>query len=199
MPKIRVALDVDGVLCMFHEHCIEIMKESYGLHPHYTTSDVRHWDVTKILENKEHAEELNATIRSKGFAQTMPPYPEAVDAVHRMRALGMEVLFATAPNYYSESWMWDRKLWLKKHFEAPEEDILFVHRKHAVRAHVFVDDKASAVKEWMDESPGGLGFIWDTSYNKGFEGVPRTRSWDEVIVAALSISAAASGPRATAG
>ncbi len=181
----RVALDVDGVLCQFHEFCIGIAKERYGLPDHFMPEHALHWDVTRILEDAGDAASLNEVIRSPGFAKRIPPYREAVEAVRAMRGSGVEVLFATAPNYHSETWMWDRKLWLKEHFDAPEDDILFVHRKHVVRADVFVDDKLSAVRDWMAENPGGAGFVWDTSYNRdGSSDVPRTSSWDDVIRAA---------------
>ncbi|HEY8095260.1 MAG TPA: hypothetical protein VIE65_04095 [Methylobacter sp.] len=183
----RIALDVDGVLCQFHEFCIEIAKKKHGLPSHFTTEHVRHWDITKTLEDAAEAIKLNKLIQSPGFALLMPPYPEAIQAVYIMRRLGVEVIFATSPNYFSKTWMWERKLWLKQHFNAPEEDIVFVHKKHLVRANAFVDDKLSAVREWCLENPDGKGFVWDKTYNRDDKNdVLRTDVWETVIEAVTS-------------
>jgi 5'(3')-deoxyribonucleotidase len=108
------------------------------------------------------------------------PYPEALEAVRRLRDLGADVIFATSPNYASSTWMWERKLWLRRHFDAPEEDVVFVHRKSVVRADAMVDDKPSAVESWLSENDGH-GMLWDAPYNRHASHLPRVTGWEEVL------------------
>lgn len=176
--RAEVVLDVDGVLAKFHERALVLIREEFGLE--FSMEDYSGWDVTCLLERQEDKDRLNRIIREPGFATSLEPYPEAVRAVRTIRDAGAEVLFATSPNWFSETWMWERKLWLMRHFGAHEEEIAHIHRKHHLLADVFVDDKPSTVRSWFARHPGGKALLWSTPYNRSERELPRAESWEDV-------------------
>lgn len=174
-----LVLDVDGVLAQFHEKALSVIRDRWGYE--YRLEDFREWDVTLLLERQEERDELNSVIQSPGFATSLEPYPDAQEAVREARARDVHLLFATSPNHHSETWMWERKLWLFRHFEAVEEEVAHIHRKYFLQSDAFVDDKPSHVRSWSQRHPSGAAFLWDTCYNREAGDLRRTSDWGEVL------------------
>ena len=178
MRRIKIALDCDGVLANFTVGALLVVEEVTG--KKFELSDVTEFDFTKALGlSRSEAVTVKKAIGAKrGFAMSLPPYPEARQGVRRLRELG-DVFCVTHPWDSNPWWRSERDSWLALHF-----GIDVVHHdddKKGYEADVFVDDKASHVRDWLSKWPGGTGVFWRTPHNTS-ESVPwgahSTSSWD---------------------
>ncbi len=178
MRKLKIALDVDGVLANFTAGALAIVEEVTG--KRFKPADVTVFDFTKALglSPAEASAVKNAIGSRQGFAMSLLPYPEARQGVRRLRELG-EVFCVTSPWESNPWWRAERESWLALHF-----GIDVVHHaadKTGYEADVFVDDKSSHVRDWLSAWPGRTAVFWRTPHNTS-EAVPcgahTTGSWD---------------------
>lgn len=178
MRKIKTALDSDGVLSNFTAGALVIVEEVTG--KRFSPADVTVFDFTKALglTAAEATAVKNAIGSRRGFAASLPPYPEARQGVRRLRELG-EVFCVTSPWDSNSWWRAERDSWLALHF-----GIDVVHHaidKTGYEADVFVDDKSSHVRDWLSSWPGRTAVFWRTPHNTS-EAVPwgahSIGSWD---------------------
>ncbi len=168
-------IDVDGVLCDFTGGCLSVLKSERIL-GNITQESFTQYDFWETLSPKQ-GEMLSRAINRKGFVATLNPLPQAKEAVARIRAQGHHVKFVTAPLDSSEFWMFERKEWLKFHFGAKKEDIIFAHDKSVVWGNVFIDDKDTSVLAWQKQWPTQKGFIFSQPWSKEQPGIARV-DWD---------------------
>ena len=192
MKKLKIALDCDGVLSCFSTGALRIVEEVTG--KRFTLADITEFDFTKALGlSAREASDVKKAIGSRrGFAASLPPYPQARQGVRRLRDLG-EVFCVTSPWDSNEWWRQERESWLALHFGIDR-----VHHaidKTGYEADVFVDDKSSHVRDWLTAWPGGTAVFWRTPHNTP-ETVPAgahsTGSWEALYQIAKE---AAMGPR----
>lgn len=175
----RVILDVDDVMAGFRVSAHRIIQERFGV---VVTPEMDlTWDVTGVLERQEDRDEMNRIIEEPGFAASLPVLPGSVEAVRELRHRRVEVPFATSPNEKSETWMQERRLWLRRNYEATEDEIAQINRKHWLWADAMVDDKTTNVERWCKFHPTGIGLVWDQPYNRSASALARARSWRDVL------------------
>jgi len=175
----KVVLDVDGPLTDFHAKARGVMAREFGYD--LPMSAYKEWDVTSVLPTQAEKDRMNELIAQPGWASSMVPNPEAVEAVRRMKDYGADILFATAPHPNSPTWKEEREAWLIEHFGAHHTDVAHIHRKDFLGGRVFVDDKPSHVEGWRRNNPLGTAFLWMTTYNRSEEGFTFAPSWDPVV------------------
>ncbi len=174
----KVVLDVDGPLTDFHTKAREVIAREFGYDLPITA--YRGWDVTSVLPTQAEKDRMNELIALPGWASSMAPIPEAVDAVNTMRSYGADILFATAPHPKSPTWKEEREAWLIEHFGAHRSDVAHIHRKDFLGGRVFVDDKPSNVDGWRRSNPLGSAFLWMMEYNRDEEGYVFAASWEPI-------------------
>lgn len=178
MKKLKISLDCDGVLSSFIFGALKIVEEITGRR--YEPSDVTAFDFTKALGlSASEATAVKKAIGSRrGFAASLPPYPEARQGVRRLRELG-EVFCVTSPWDSNSWWRAERESWLALHFGI--DRVHHASDKSTYEADVFVDDKSSHVRDWLTAWPGRTAVFWRTPHNTS-ESVPcgahSTSSWD---------------------
>lgn len=99
-----------------------------------------------------------------------------------MRRAGNEVFFVTSPILTMRSWVHTRTQWLKRHFDALEQDMVFTKSKHVVCGDVLVDDKPENVLEWA-KTGHGVAYLLLKPYNSpilGHENIGFISSLDSV-------------------
>jgi 5'(3')-deoxyribonucleotidase len=175
----KVVLDVDGPLTDFHAKARGVILAEFGYD--FPISNYREWDVTSVLPTQAEKDRMNDLIAMPGWASSMIPDPAAMAAVSRMRDLGADILFATAPHPESKTWKEEREAWLIEHFGAHHLEIAFIHRKDFLGGKVFVDDKPSNVRGWNQSNGSGSGFLWKTFYNEAERGLEFLESWEVVL------------------
>ena len=185
MKKLLIALDVDGVLADFSSGALRIVEEVTG--KRFVPADITAWDFTASLGlSADETVAVMQTIGAKrGFAASLSPYRHARQGVRRLRALG-DIFCVTSPWESNAWWRAERESWLALHF-----GIDVVHHasdKTGYEADVFVDDKASNVRDWLAAWPGRTAVFWRTPHNSA-EPVPwgahSTSSWDALYDLAL--------------
>ena len=178
MRKLQIALDCDGLLAGFTAGALVVVEEVTG--KRFTPADVTIFDFTKALGlTREEAIAVKKAIGAKrGFAMSLPPYPEARQGVRRLRELG-EVFCVTSPWDSNPWWRAERESWLALHFGI--DVVHHANDKTGYEADVFVDDKSSHVRDWLSAWPGRTAVFWRTSHNTS-ETVPcgahSIDSWD---------------------
>lgn len=158
----RLALDSDGFLSNFTWGALAVVKEVTGRQ--YAETDVTMFDFAKSLGlSAEEARAVKNIIGTRqGFCASLPPYPGARDGVRRLREFG-HVFCVTTPWDSNIWWRSERESWLALHIGIDEVE----HKvdKSDTDADVFVDDKASHVRDWLIKHPDGCGVFWQTLHN----------------------------------
>jgi 5'-nucleotidase len=172
----RVLLDCDGVLADFCGGVFDLVFDASGVR--LTTENLEGYDDIFEKTARFHpTKALKEKVSKPGFCTKLRPLAGARDGVDSLRRAGHDIVIVTSP-WHSETWCRERVLWLKRHFEIPERDVIFAKRKDLVRGDLFVDDDPKHV----DGYPG-QALLWDQPYNRGYTGRYRARSWDHVFLA----------------
>lgn len=178
MRKLKFAIDCDGVLSDFTAGMLVLVEEVTG--KRFSHADVAVFDFSKALGlTAEEAVAVKKAIGARrGFAASLPAYPQARQGIRRLRDLG-EVFCVTSPWDSNPWWRDERTSWLALHF-----GIDVVHHaidKTGYEADVFVDDKSAHVRDWLSAWPGRTAVFWRTPHNTS-ESVPwgahSTGSWE---------------------
>ncbi len=175
MSKVRVILDVDGVLADFVTPAVELINSLSGTD--HKVTDVHTWELYQDLGVPFHIEETTREImQSEGWCASLKPYPEAIPALHKLDELGAEIIIATSP-LGGRHWMADRTEWLQDVLSIPHFQVIHTHLKGLLRADIFVDDRHTHCTAWVRENPEGSAFWWQPPY----VATNPDRNWDRVI------------------
>lgn len=178
----RVILDVDGVVADFVGHTLLLLGD---LAPPGGRDAFTEWDMVSVMSPEARARCAHGW-RQAGWCATMPPMPDAQNAVDRL-TLRASVVYATAPMSNAPHWMHERALWLDRMFAAEPRNVVFTHDKSHVWGDVFVDDKPENVDEWASVHTGGTALLWDAPYNRTWspahQNTRRAYRWADVFAA----------------
>ena len=192
MKRLTINLDADGVLRNFTAGALLVVEEVTGRQ--FTPADVTAFNFTKALglSEDEGRAVMNAITARRGFVTALPAYPQARQGVRRLRELG-EVCCVTTPWESALGtnpwWRAESEAWLALHFGI--DRVHHAHDKTLYEADLFVDDKSSHVRDWLNAWPGGTAVFWRTPHNTT-ESVPwgahSTSSWDALYQIAREIA-----------
>lgn len=179
MRKRTILLDCDGILSDFVSPALELVYNHTG-DRHYV-SEIVQWDVFAAIGKKQHEHILDKAVKESAFCSNLPVMFGAQEAVESLRQLG-EVYIVTSP-YHAPSWVYERTLWLEKHFGFTRKQIVNTPAKHLVMGDVLVDDSEKNLKDWKETNPDGLAILWDSPWNRHVDhvGVRRLYDWDSVV------------------
>lgn len=189
--KLKIALDVDGVLADYTAGALRVIEEVTGRR--YVSADVTEFDIIRSLglSEGEGRAYMEAITTRQFFAATLSPYPNARQGVRQLRALG-DVFCVTAPSDFNPWWRAERDAWCATHF-----GIDVVHHaedKSMYEADVFVDDRSKHVNAWLGAWPDRTAVFWRTPHNVN-ETVPlgahSIGSWAVLYQVVLEVACAA--------
>lgn len=181
----RVLLDVDGVLADFIGGALAIINRLFDTkHVH---ADITEFDIAASLGLDAHQSSMmkHAIGSTSRLAAGLSVFPGAVDGVLRLREIA-DVYVVTSSWDSNETWEYDRKAWLRRHFDIGHHNIVFTAAKHLVLGDVLVDDKTSTLDVWREAHPAGVAVQWSTPHNRRdlWDG-PSTSDWsflvDEIV------------------
>lgn len=193
MKKLRIALDVDGVLANFIAGALGVVEEVTGRR--YAEADVTLWDYTKALNlSPTEGGAVKAAIGARrGFAESLEPYPEALQGVRRLREWG-DVFCVTSPWESNPWWRAEREAWCLQHFGIGA--VHHAHDKTGYEADIFVDDKPAHVSAWKAAWPHRTA-VFLRSPCKAEEvpqGAHGMYSWDEICALAREVACSPARP-----
>ncbi len=177
MKKI-ILFDMDGVLCHYNKHLLELANKTLGL-PLYNVENITTFNTEKIF-GEAYEKQVEALSCKPGFFKTLPPIPYAVEAFHEIAAyVGEENVFiCTAPKKFSRNklCMEEKSVWVAEHLgERFVDKIILTRDKTLVRGHILIDDKPEIEGA---VAPHFMHVYYNQPYNKGGD-KPRIMSWKE--------------------
>ena len=129
------------------------------------------WDISKShpLRGAGLTSEwsLQRTYACSTLAWRVRPYPHATELLTRLHALGVRIVFATAPRRTNPEWCYHREhacAALCRAAGIPEAPVVFTRDKTLVTANLLIDDCAANVREF--EATGRNAWLFDQPYNR---------------------------------
>lgn len=179
--KKRVLIDVDGTIQDYHRRCVQLATLMFGRAFRYEDCIQHHRVEHGLGLSPKETEDLYGIIHGPGFAETMPAFPGAIEAIKELYKR-FDVIFVTAPARESVTWMTDRNRWLISNFgEELGSRVIYAELKHAVRGGILIDDTPKQILTWKEESPSeNVGMFFDRPYNANYDG-PRITNWKYAV------------------
>lgn len=194
MRRLKVVMDVDGVLADFTSRVISLVNSECG--KRFTSRDVRTWEIFDSLDVGPGVRNLVYDImRGPGGCKHLSPYPGAREGMAKLREVA-DVIVATCPLSGSMWWTFEREEWLETHFGIPKALVHHVHDKSHIHGDVLVDDNPRHLATWLTywrQHPVGLGSVeavvpftvhWTangTSLPPDLGASYRVGDWDELV------------------
>ncbi len=182
--KPRVLLDVDGVLADFVGGYLGLLESTLGIVA--KPEDITHFDIGASLRlTPDQASTMKRAIGScEGFARCLAVCPDAAFGVRELERIA-DVYIVTSPWNSNPTWTHDREHWLLANFGIKSNRVTHTSAKHICHGDFLVDDKTSALVDWMaDGGKGraGVAVQWETPHNRldGWMG-PSTNRWGELV------------------
>lgn len=170
MRKVRVGVDVDGVLCDLHTPCFEVAKEMFGLD--LSTSMMDEWDFEKLLP-QDRIQEFWDRMGEPGFMHQAKPLAGAVEGLAELMEYA-DVYVVTAYLSNGKQWVHDRDQWVMDHFKIPRHKMVHTKAKHTFNGRMLIDDKPQNIWQWMHDDytvANAKPVLWARPYNENFHNV----------------------------
>ncbi len=185
MPrKLRLLLDVDGVIADFPQYYLDIVQAKFGVA--HSVEAINKWNIGESIQlHPDRRDIVRAALQEPGVAMSLRAYPGSVKAVRKLRKM-LDLFFVTSP-LGSSTWTDDRERWLEAHFFTGDKPrVTHTHEKYICFGDVFVDDKVDHIKAWSEAWPNSTAVIWDQPWNRKFNvngrrNVLRMNRWEQLF------------------
>jgi 5'(3')-deoxyribonucleotidase len=183
--KLRVCLDVDGVLADFPTAALKWINYTITYAPEVTDrrsrtlADITQHDLLKAFGLESRQEQFDRWCVDADVCRHLPVYEGAQAFVEELRGIG-ELVIVTAMYGAVENWAGARLAWLKQHFGIDKRDVIFAKRKECVSGDVLIDDKTKNLVAWENEWPAGMAVAFDQPWNQDWSG-NRVRGYAEAL------------------
>jgi len=181
-PEIYIGIDCDGVLGDFTGHCLE--KVRMMGEPSPKTEDIIEYRIEKFL-SPEQVQYMYSALKQKNFWANLPLIPGAQDAIAEIKYFGFNVLYVTAAWGTCPDWQWLRADWLKRYFDANEDDIIICRKKGHILVDAMIDDYDKNIRDFVTKQPGKTAFLMAQPWNSNSSVVTLPNvcrvDWNEII------------------
>lgn len=119
MRKLRVLVDMDGVLCDFEGHMLSLFQKKFSDEPFVKPEDRNTIFMHKQFEQLKPGlgSKIQSIMYEQDFFLTMPEIEDAVKSVKEMSDIpGVEVFICTSPVNDSKYCAPEKYEWIEKHF-----------------------------------------------------------------------------------
>ena len=173
-PDFTVLVDMDGVMCKWQEMYDALLRTHYPHIPIFPFEKVTRFK-TQSFYADEHRAEISEMMNRPGFYRDLEPMDGSVEALHAMKAAGINVFLCTAPYVTNKTCASEKMDWVERHLGSEWLNrTIITSDKTLVRGDVLIDDKPN-IKGAM--TPSWTHIVFDAPYNRGIE--PRLNQWDE--------------------
>jgi len=185
--KPRALLDCDGVLGDFLGTLLAdaedfATREQLGLRTFPKLSSITNWELRKHLDPAQYKLAMKL-VDTTPFARDMDLMPGAQEAVAALRKQA-EIFVVTSPWVDNKTWEFDRRSWLKTHFDVDEDHVVSTTVKFLISGDVLVDDRPKHIQAWQHAN-SKLPILFAQPHNQAYreDSLHRTIShWDEAAV-----------------
>lgn len=188
----NILLDCDGVLADFPGGVVKAVNQFYSTN--WKTSDIKTWDIGQSLGLPTDI--IDEIASQPGFCLDLEPYPEALEAVKKLKTLG-DVWIVTSP-HKSKTWCWERIKWCERHLDISYKRVINASDKRLISGDLFLDDKPANLENWCNDQKG-VALLWDQTWNRDFPAIwhpppvikggliTRAKNWQQVLTHAQDI------------
>ena len=183
-PKIRLGLDLDGVIYNHADEFRELVAKERGcdieeLPVPKTWSFYRDWGMT---DEEFYFQLGKAAIRGQVF-QKGKIYPEALESVTTLKDMGFEIVIITArqlsnnPEHMriirenTETWLLNNNV--------PYDELVIDNDKTRHSLNILVDDSITNIEAMI--MTGNYAYIFDQPWNRQANLYPRVTGWADTI------------------
>lgn len=166
--KVRVLIDLDGVLRDFVGSLIRVYQRMY---PHHHISPVNSRKLEDFFPIRENIYQFMQPGTVEEIMEEADPYPGSLEALHRWKSEFEIVIVTAQPEEIRPS----TYLWIGKH-GIPVNEVHISYYKSEVEGFTLLDDFADNLNEF--ENTGRLAVCLDRPWNKDWKG-PRVKSVEE--------------------
>ena len=183
----KIAIDMDGVLCDFVTSANRKVKEIWGVDIDYEEVKCSGYaDIVKAKGVDLPSSEIYSKIMCPGMFRDLSPLPGAIKAVKKLVEDGHEITILTkvlvtdrdslGKRFASDHGVSEKLDWLSEHLGDTPYSVIMVSKmkdKHLVNAHVLVDDDIRAL-----EHPSSITICvaqpWNKEYRKNLQDMQTT-------------------------
>lgn len=178
-PKPLIGLDVDGVVADLVSALLDQVHVRSG--KRFVIDQVRQFDLRATLGDLWTLG--HDILCEPGFAQSLLPYPDAVEGVRALRKMA-RVVFVTTPYAASPTWSDDRARWLETHLGAVRRDIVHLEDKTVFGGRLLIDDSPAQLEAWVATGRPAVRVV--QPWNQDAPGLP-AHGWDDIVEHALRV------------
>lgn len=183
--KLRLGIDLDGVVADFNRGWIELYNAEFGadLAPEQVVSWGGPAELTHFGSMREFWRWARRADGGSSIFRHLPLYPDARESLSRLAA-DHEIVVLTAKPWYA---VHDTYAWISDQ-ELPTTEVHIVSDKSSVPCDVYIDDADHNLRELVDRRPDSVVCRFERPWNQPLAGVVDIDEWDafEAVVAHLA-------------
>jgi 5'(3')-deoxyribonucleotidase len=173
----RLGIDLDGVVADFTKGWVMRYNAEHGTN--VAESDVTSWGAMITLT---HFEDMGqfwrwvANGEGPSLFRTLPTYPGAVEAMHRLHDDHEIVILTTKPDFAIA----DTNEWLAEN-DVPYDELHITDEKWRIPCDVYLDDSPDQIAELTLERPDRVVCRYVRPWNRSHAGARDIHDWDEFV------------------
>ncbi|XP_075996143.1 5'(3')-deoxyribonucleotidase, mitochondrial [Genypterus blacodes] len=166
--RLRVLVDMDGVLADFEGGFLEKYRARYPDEPFISLQDRRGFWVSAQYGALRSGlcEKAISIWESKGFFLELEPLPGAVEAVKEMAAMdNTDVFLCTSPINKYQYCLYEKSAWVEKHLgHSFLERVILTRDKTVISGNLLIDDKPDILG--VEPKPTWEHILFTTCHNR---------------------------------